>query len=90
MVSDVYYNKNDTSFIGMEILDDEKRPINHGPSKGQFMVAERMEELIGTPYLFGEEFFPEFVLSLGDNFYDSGISLKDADERFLKVILFVF
>jgi len=90
MVSDVYYNKNDTSFIGMEILDEQKNPINHAPSKGQMMVAERMKELIGNTKLFGEKFFPEFVLSLGDNFYDSGISLKDADERFLKVILFVF
>uniref|UniRef100_A0A915NPM5 Calcineurin-like phosphoesterase domain-containing protein n=1 Tax=Meloidogyne floridensis TaxID=298350 RepID=A0A915NPM5_9BILA len=84
MVSDVYYNKNDTSFIGMEILDEQKNPINHAPSKGQMMVAERMKELIGNTKLFGEKFFPEFVLSLGDNFYDSGISLKDADERFLK------
>nr|CAD2129532.1 unnamed protein product [Meloidogyne enterolobii] len=75
---------------GMEILDEHKKLIDHRPSEGQFMVAGRMKKLIGTPYLFGEEFFPEFVLSLGDNFYDSGISLKDADERFLKVILFVF
>ncbi|CAK5074329.1 unnamed protein product [Meloidogyne enterolobii] len=74
----------------MEILDEHKKLIDHRPSEGQFMVAKEMKRLIGRTDLFEEEFLPKFVLSVGDNFYDEGISFDNAKIRFKKVFLFVF
>lgn len=66
--------------IGGEERKHEDDTITYHNSGGLYAVAKGMDILARKPGM-----APHFVLNVGDNFYDKGVTWANVDQRFKKV-----